>query len=368
MKGLEHAVDTGKWEGVRECGQYLWLKYRDLLEQEPSLAYALGHLYTQCFPYTVPDRCGDKISALLERTCEKFCANPLYTVRTFFYTLLETVRKNCTMVENGNGSREQVFKGCEGDDLTRFLTRWMEIRKYLRVAFGDFRDLVMMESHLFSGLYNYMRMMEPVMASIDVACADDSSDSHNGQKKTSKPSLNVTTSTLAAKLTCFEDKAVLSLNSKDGIEQARKMHQTSKDDLPLSPSEMEKWIKESNPSHFPDITTRVVSSDLPFKGKEEVDGNLEVASESKENKVDRKKLRRQKKVAQKQAEVEEQIFIPSQHFEPGLLEDLEELFRNFTNFIFTAPHSTNVSEENQETSLFVPCQYEWQEDNVVAGF
>ena len=34
-------------------------------------AYALGHLYTQCFPYTVPDRCGDKISALLERTCEK---------------------------------------------------------------------------------------------------------------------------------------------------------------------------------------------------------------------------------------------------------------------------------------------------------
>ena len=81
-----------------------------------------------------------------------------------------------------------------------------------------------MESHLYSGLYNYMKMMEPTMEHID---------SFIGQHEDSKcKSTNVTTCAMAVSLTVIRERATIRESTVVDY---------------VSPKELDVMIRQANP-------------------------------------------------------------------------------------------------------------------------
>jgi hypothetical protein len=57
-------------------------------------------------------------------------------------------------------TNEHVFKTCRGVDVNMFLMTQVNLKKCLQRVFSTTDDtLVMVESHLFGGLHNYLNMM-----------------------------------------------------------------------------------------------------------------------------------------------------------------------------------------------------------------
>lgn len=166
LQALDTAVDQKNWNAVRQLGRHLWDKYSSIVKAEPSLAYGIASRYVECIPYTTPDAYGIIWTTQFERACETYCANPVYTARTYFWTLLETVRRNVVKLVNSKTNEvEHVHTGCSEETLPLFLGRWLNIRKYLGSIFQSEEDyLLQMESHLFGGLHDYMKAMEPKLA------------------------------------------------------------------------------------------------------------------------------------------------------------------------------------------------------------
>lgn len=159
-------VEASEWAQVRSLGKDLWDTYGSIIQSEPRLAFAIGSQFVRSLPYTPPTENGTQWTTLLENTLAKYCANPLYTVRAYFYTLIETIHRGDVM----RCSEEVLWLRPQTDnDLVIFLNRWMEIRKYLLAIFGSPVDILNMESRLFRGLFQYFQIMEQTILDLEGA-------------------------------------------------------------------------------------------------------------------------------------------------------------------------------------------------------
>ncbi len=303
LTDMEAAAQASDWEQVRKIGAQVWQDHSELLSKEPRLAFSFAKHYVQSVQYSNPDKYGVKWVALYERILEQYCANPLFTVRAYFWTMLETVRRWSTTIYNEDTKKkEQVFRGCQGDDLTLFLNRWMEIRRYLRHCFGDANDLMIMESHLYTGLYRYMHMMQSTVEQVEGALGAPSNPLGGAcaplnplSEETSRASLPTETPTTPS--SAFSDMGLkgaampprgfkgapaagtcgvpphhytvspLARALTIGKVNLKKVYlEDTNGDLTPSPQEMDKWIRESNPSHYP-VDAKVAAQQQEEKRK-----------------------------------------------------------------------------------------------------
>ena len=166
LQALDTAVDKENWEAVRQLGRHLWLKYASTIRAEPSLGYAIASRYVTCISSTSPDPYGIRWTTLLEQVCEQYCANPFYTLRAHFWSLLETARRGMVTTLNPQTQEvEHVHVGCSGEPLKFLFGRWHTLRKYL---VGKVDELIFCESHFFDGLFDLLHTLQPDLDKVTV--------------------------------------------------------------------------------------------------------------------------------------------------------------------------------------------------------
>lgn len=164
-KALRELAKESNWVEVRRLCERIWNAHEPLLRSEPLLAFAVASTFCECLPYTPSTPNGTQWTILLEEVLSKYCANPQFTMRSYFFTLIETMHRGSQvqLVDTG----EVWLKHHSNEDLVLFLNRWMEIRRYVKCIYGNSTDIINMESHLFRGLYNYFQVMESTVAEME---------------------------------------------------------------------------------------------------------------------------------------------------------------------------------------------------------
>lgn len=172
-----------------------------------------------------------------------------YTIKAYFWTILETVKKWNVYTDNESGTAaEQCFRGCQGEDLTLFLDRWLKIRKYLRKMTNNPEDLLLMDTRLFSGLHAYFQMMRGSMEQLEqflLSTVDEPV----------RKSTNITCCAAAVQLGDCEEQVRLAI--REPLVKPAKVSSIVVDNGPVSQAEMEAWIQRENLQYFPDVHDKV---------------------------------------------------------------------------------------------------------------
>lgn len=282
MSLLDMHYKNGDWEKVRQICELLGRGFFPLIKSEARLAFAVSYCYVMTVPYCVPTNDCDKWLLLFTYVVTQYCTNPAFVARAFFFHLLHTVRKmNIIAFNPATGAHEHVFPGCHGTDLDVFLINYINLRHYVRrlsPTVGspqkeDAVELILLESHLFGGLYSYLSLMETMVQDTEREIAA----ALGGGRKSRNESCNLTTCNVAIYLA----------NELIDGSHLRKIALPSESSL-LDVQEIDQMILEANyqnhPEQFPSRPPKKKSSKKKKK-------------ESKMQKVQVKKKKKQKKLA-----------------------------------------------------------------------
>lgn len=146
--------------------------------EEPCFVFEICSRYAGCVQHGEPDKLGYLLLILYERALERYCYNPVFMLKAYFATLLETLRKWTIKIQNGN-SLQSVMTGMDGEDRNTFLNRWIEIRKFTRLLFRNDHDLIFLEGHMFTGLQDYLNAMESTVRQVEAFVRKDSQEVAN---------------------------------------------------------------------------------------------------------------------------------------------------------------------------------------------
>jgi hypothetical protein len=174
MNMLERYYQRQEWARVRVMCEMLADGFFPLIKTEPRLAFFISYRYAMTVPYCMPKEEDDKWLMLFNTVVTQFCTDPIVIARSFFFQLLHLVRKLTIIAFNPEThTREHVFPGCQGTDLDVFLITYINLRRCLSGLYpGHDSDekcdyLIMLESHLFSGLHSYLTAMESTVQTVE---------------------------------------------------------------------------------------------------------------------------------------------------------------------------------------------------------
>lgn len=206
---LEECCKKEDWDEMKRIGRFAWIKFQDLLSTEPCFIFEFCSRYAGCVQHGEPDSVGHLLLILFEQAMERYCHNPVYMLKVYFATLLETLRKWTIKIHNGK-TTETVMTGMDGEDQNTFLNRWIEIRKYSRLLFLSDSDLMFLEGHMFTGLQDYLHAMESTVRQVEIFVRKDNSKS-TGDWAKSKDNLCISLSSNMTMmfLTSFGNKTTI---------------------------------------------------------------------------------------------------------------------------------------------------------------
>lgn len=178
---------------VRSLCYMIEKRWGDVIRENPRLAYAISSKYVNCIPNVSPDGQSDRWLQLYQNTLLRYCANPIYVLRSFFWFILETVRRfNIIEIDKKTGQIEHSFAGSHSKFVSVFLMSWLNLKRRLNFLLNS-EALLSLEGCMFTGLTKYMKMMTPAFNSmIEFIESEDreAKEREEKQKEKSKPKNN----------------------------------------------------------------------------------------------------------------------------------------------------------------------------------
>jgi hypothetical protein len=295
LEALNHAHRLQDFACVRQMCYLMEKKWGDLIKKEPRLAYFVSNKYISCVSNVTPDGEADRWLQLYQDTLMRFCVNPVYILRSFFWSIMETVRRfNVVEFDRQTGSYEHVFASSHTRYVSIFLMSWLNLKRRLKFLFNS-ENALELEGCMFNGLTKYMTMMKAAFKEMeDFVDAEDkeaaerqkneksannkSSNNESANKSKKKKSSAGSTKNKKEKIvattyvvdrervvvnspypvTDIDEKAMnlYYFNDKEGPVQAKSSPAPLEKDAEylngfLQESEVDELIKKNNPSFFP---------------------------------------------------------------------------------------------------------------------
>lgn len=209
MKLIGAHYKNERWDDVRKVCERLASSSFSAISSEPRLAFAISLRYIMTVPYCIPSEESEKWLALFLYVVQRYCANPVLLARGYFMQMLHIIRKvNIVAWNTETKQQENMFPGCQGRDLTTFLLAYVNLRRVVNQVYGetpwmvnpgtkvDFAladtssALITVESLLFSGLSEYLTMMQESIAEVERLLGNHPTSVTGGDSKKSNLTTN----------------------------------------------------------------------------------------------------------------------------------------------------------------------------------
>lgn len=314
----------------------------------------LSSKYVECISNVSPDGNSERWLQLYQDTVLRYCVNPTFQLKSFFWYILETVRRcNVFEFDENTGEFECRFAGAQNKFVSTFLMSLLNLKKRLKQLYNTV-EMLLYESCLFAGLTRYLQKMAPTIKAMEKFIADeDAASTANRQKKgvsekkkvaAPKKETVVASSHVVSKnrlcvispygLDLIDEKAVnLYYFGEEKAPQAPNPFEVDEASLegPLLEKDVDSLLRKYNPSYYATKVTPISSTTKPpSESQRAFEEEMVVKNKNNNNKKQkRKQVKKRKTTTTGKMTVEtnddKDLFIPVQI----LVEEDENLQLNF---------------------------------------